>query len=298
MSEKENYDKNKEALEFSNGNEPLVAFSDLSGIQSKLTQYIFDSCSKDPNGISEKLTIKELSETSDTSAPSVKKSILRLRDKNVLFKGEYKDGRGGWTQYVINRTIFDEMKGNEETVDEEVLVDDKSEEKTVDENSKPTEKENEKEAIEESLEETVDKELPAEAKTTDTKKKSPHKSSKHHDDEHHEEHTFPSWVTFGEEKNPESAFIKIFAWLVFWTILEVLAIVQEFEAFWMNMAILFGIALIKCWFICSFFMHMTWDPPLVNQTAAVPLFFLIVLFLAVGLTSPGAVDDLKTICGF
>ena len=46
------------------------------------------------------------------------------------------------------------------------------------------------------------------------------------------------------------------------------------------------------------FMHMTWDPPLVYQTAAVPLFFLAVLFLAVGLTTPGAVDDLATICGF
>jgi len=45
-------------------------------------------------------------------------------------------------------------------------------------------------------------------------------------------------------------------------------------------------------------MHMTWDPPLVNRTAAVPVFFLIVLFLAIGLTQPGAVDDLRTICGF
>ena len=34
---KEEYDKNKEALELSNGNEPLVKFSELTGIQSKLT---------------------------------------------------------------------------------------------------------------------------------------------------------------------------------------------------------------------------------------------------------------------
>ena len=98
--------------------------------------------------------------------------------------------------------------------------------------------------------------------------------------------------------DPVDGFIKIFAWLVFWTILEVLAIVQEFDSFALNMLILFGIALIKCWYICSFFMHMTWDPPLVYQTASVPLFFLAVLFLAVGLTTPGAVDDLATICGF
>jgi caa(3)-type oxidase subunit IV len=122
-------------------------------------------------------------------------------------------------------------------------------------------------------------------------------TSKNTHDEHHD-HSFPDWVTLGHTDNPVEAFIKIFAWLVFWTILEVLAIVQEFESFILNMIILFGIAIIKCWFICSFFMHMTWDPPLVSRTAAVPLFFLAVLFLAVGLTTPGAVDDLATICGF
>ena len=91
--------------------------------------------------------------------------------------------------------------------------------------------------------------------------------------------------------------MKVFAWLVFFTIIEVLAILQEFS-FEVTMVILFGIAAVKVWFIGSFFMHMIWDPPLVNRTAAVPVFFLIVLFLAIGLTSPGAVDDLRTICGF
>ena len=116
-------------------------------------------------------------------------------------------------------------------------------------------------------------------------------------DEHHDEHSFPAWITFGHTDNPIEGFIKVFAWLVFWTLLEVGAILQEFS-FGITMVILFGIAAIKCWFIGSFFMHMTWDPPLVNRTAAVPVFFLAVLFLAIGLTSPGAVDDLKTICGF
>ena len=296
MSEDEKYDKNKEALEFSNGNEPLVAFSDLSGIQSKLTQYIFDSCSKDSNGISEKLTIKELSEASDTSAPSVKKSILRLRDKNVLFKGEYKDGRGGWTQYVVNRTIFEEMKGDSETVDAESTKDEKVKEETVDAEVENAEKESKKDAVEESLDETIDKDEPVEAKTIETNEKKSHKSSKHHDDEHHD-HSFPAWVTFGKTEDPVEGFVRIFIWLVFWTLLEVAAILREFE-FWTTMLILFGIAAIKCWFIGSYFMHMAWDPPLVNRTAAVPAFFLAVLFLAIGLTQPGAVDDLKTICGF
>ena len=113
----------------------------------------------------------------------------------------------------------------------------------------------------------------------------------------HDEHPFPSWVTLGHTDNPINGFLKVFAWLVFWTLLEVGAILSEFS-FTITMLILFGIAAIKCWFIGSFFMHMTWDPPLVNRTAAVPIFFLIVLFLAVGLTTPGAVDDWRTLCGF
>ena len=115
------------------------------------------------------------------------------------------------------------------------------------------------------------------------------------ENEHHGDHSFPGWLHAGE--SPIQGFMKVFAWLVFFTILEVMAILQEF-AFEVTMVILFGIAAVKVWFIGSFFMHMIWDPPLVSRTAAVPVFFLIVLFLAIGLTSPGAVDDLRTICGF
>jgi caa(3)-type oxidase subunit IV len=119
--------------------------------------------------------------------------------------------------------------------------------------------------------------------------------TKNKHDEHHDEHSFPGWLHAGE--SPIQGFMKVFAWLVFFTILEVMAILQEFS-FEVTMVILFGIAAVKVWFIGSFFMHMIWDPPLVSRTAAVPVFFLIVLFLAIGLTSPGAVDDLRTICGF
>ena len=84
-------------------------------------------------------------------------------------------------------------------------------------------------------------------------------NSENEHDEHHE-HPFPSWVTLGHTDDPINGFLKVFAWLVFWTLLEVGAILQEFS-FVITMIILFGIAVIKCWFIGAFFMHMTWDPP-------------------------------------
>ncbi len=72
----------------------------------------------------------------------------------------------------------------------------------------------------------------------------------------HDEHTFPSYA---------NGFIAVFGWLVFFTIIEVMAILQEFS-FSATMFILFSIAFVKVWFIASFFMHLRWDPPLVSYT--------------------------------
>ena len=103
----------------------------------------------------------------------------------------------------------------------------------------------------------------------------------------HDEHDFPRFA---------GGFMAVFGWLVFFTIIEVMAILQEFT-FNTTMFILFSVAFVKVWFIASF-MHLRWDPPLARRTGAVPLFFLVVLFVAIGLTSPGATDDIRTICGF
>ena len=104
------------------------------------------------------------------------------------------------------------------------------------------------------------------------------------EEEHHEEHGV-------------SLFIKVFAWLVIFTLLEVGAILQEFS-FLVTMFILFSIAIVKVWYIASYFMHLRWDPPLARHTSVVPIFFLAVMFLGIGLTSPGAVDGLRAVCGF
>ena len=45
-------------------------------------------------------------------------------------------------------------------------------------------------------------------------------NSGHEHDEHHD-HSFPSWVTFGHSENPIDGFLKVFLWLVLWTLLEV-----------------------------------------------------------------------------
>tara|TARA_B000000460_G_C21496822_1_gene384299 strand:+ start:140 stop:499 length:360 start_codon:yes stop_codon:yes gene_type:complete len=99
------------------------------------------------------------------------------------------------------------------------------------------------------------------------------------------------------EEHDVSLFIKIFAWLVFYTLIEVGAILQEFS-FWTTMFILFSIAFVKVWYIAAYFMHLKWDPPLAKHTSVVPVLFLAIMFLGIGLTNPGAVDDFRSLCGF
>ena len=84
------------------------------------------------------------------------------------------------------------------------------------------------------------------------------------EEEHHDDHGV-------------SLFIKVFVWLVLFTLLEVAAILQEFS-FWTTMFILFSIAFVNVLYIASYFMHLIWDPPLSKHTSVVPIFFLAVMF--------------------
>jgi len=84
-------------------------FNDLQGIQRAITIYIYFSCIKTQSFLSEKISIKELVETAKTPIRSVKKSILRLRDKGIISKYKYKAGRYGWTIYEIDKNTYKEM---------------------------------------------------------------------------------------------------------------------------------------------------------------------------------------------
>ena len=104
------------------------SFTEVTGIQRIVLVYVFNSCLKELSFISEKISIENLCKAAKTSPFSVKKSVLRLRDKGLLSKGEYKNGRGGWTRYIISKAVYQEMnylKQNglltiDETIDETV----------------------------------------------------------------------------------------------------------------------------------------------------------------------------------
>jgi len=84
-------------------------FQELLGIQRILMIYIFNSCVQKLSHTSGKISIQNLCDATKTSPASVKKSINRLQEKKLITRGEFKNGRGGWTRYIINKSAHQEM---------------------------------------------------------------------------------------------------------------------------------------------------------------------------------------------
>ena len=89
------------------------SFQELTGLQKKLTEMIYQSCRRRGEKISSPITIEYFSKILETSSGTLKNAILRLQKKNVLSKHSYKNGRGGWTQYQINDVIYQDLLQHE-----------------------------------------------------------------------------------------------------------------------------------------------------------------------------------------
>ncbi|MCH2440520.1 MAG: hypothetical protein MK220_04240, partial [Candidatus Poseidoniia archaeon] len=96
-------------------------YSSLSGIQKKITLFIYSSCEKQGGFESGELPIKDIAEYSNTSVPSTKKSVQRLIQKRIIGKVRYKNGRGGWTVYSLDSSVSSEILA-EKTGDKSMAV--------------------------------------------------------------------------------------------------------------------------------------------------------------------------------
>ncbi len=103
------------------GSGPANKYSSLSGIQKKITLFIYSSCEKQGGFESGELPIKDIAEYSNTSVPSTKKSVQRLIQKRIIGKVRYKNGRGGWTVYSLDSSVSSEILA-EKTGDKSMAV--------------------------------------------------------------------------------------------------------------------------------------------------------------------------------
>lgn len=91
----------KESLNFS--------FSSLTGIQRLLTLCVYEICKQTQEIITPPLTLEFLSKVCLSKGLSIKKSLQRLEEKTVIFRKEFKSGRGGWSRYSLKNAIFQEV---------------------------------------------------------------------------------------------------------------------------------------------------------------------------------------------
>ena len=88
-------------------NEPVYTI--LAGIQRKIMEIIFSEACK--NGLRRTTAISSafIVQTCETSTNTARKSIQVLEKKGYLTRKEFKHGRGGWTKYEVNESVFNEM---------------------------------------------------------------------------------------------------------------------------------------------------------------------------------------------
>lgn len=88
-------------------------FTSLIGIQKKLTLSIYEICKQARDIITPPLTLEFLSNHCKNNMLSIKKSLQRLEIKYIVFRKEFKNGRGGWSRYSLNEITVQEILQHE-----------------------------------------------------------------------------------------------------------------------------------------------------------------------------------------
>jgi len=87
----------------------ILGFCELTGLQKTLTEIIFTYCKENASELTPPISISHLAQTAGSPVRSVKVTIQRLAKKGILSKDKFKNGRGGWTQYRIEKGIYSEL---------------------------------------------------------------------------------------------------------------------------------------------------------------------------------------------
>jgi len=86
-----------------------TTFKQLSGLQRTLVETIYYSCRAIGSKISHPMAISYLSEVAKASIGTTKNALNRLVKKGIISKENFKNGRGGWTEYRLADYFYSEM---------------------------------------------------------------------------------------------------------------------------------------------------------------------------------------------
>jgi len=85
------------------------SFFSLIGLQRKTLLYIYNQCKLCRDKITSPLSIENVANHCNTSISSERKTLQRLEKKGYIIRKEFKNGRGGWTRYELEKDIFQEI---------------------------------------------------------------------------------------------------------------------------------------------------------------------------------------------
>jgi hypothetical protein len=91
----------------------IYTYSSLSGLQKKITEIFYFDCRKNGSKITERWAIDDLATITGISTKSTKDAVYELTKKGIIGREKIKNGRGGWTQYSLNNSIYSEIFSNE-----------------------------------------------------------------------------------------------------------------------------------------------------------------------------------------
>ena len=93
--------------------EPKESLSSLVGLQRSALFFLFDSCIKEGSRTSSAISISNLSFAMKSTVAAVRKAVQRLEAKGYIVRGQFKDGRGGWTKYELPRPVYSDLLTNQ-----------------------------------------------------------------------------------------------------------------------------------------------------------------------------------------
>nr|BFD64866.1 hypothetical protein BdHM001_35470 [Bdellovibrio sp. HM001] len=89
-------------------NDP-VDVATVSGSQRVILDYMFDLCIWANSLVTPPIVIGQLAKSTGINEGTAISSIKRMCKKGVISRDTYKDGKGGWTKYKLNETVYKDL---------------------------------------------------------------------------------------------------------------------------------------------------------------------------------------------
>jgi len=86
-----------------------ATLSSIVGLQRRIVVFVFEETKSSREKVTAPISIQNLAESCKTTSMAAQVTIRRLEKKGVLLRGEYKNGRGGWTRYELPNDLFQEL---------------------------------------------------------------------------------------------------------------------------------------------------------------------------------------------